>query len=267
MESLKAIRYLLVNDAAVNAVVNNRVYAFTLPQEKDMPAIVLSIVGNQPYDTKDGSSEIDRVRMQITAVGRTQSQCIDLSRKIRNAIDHSAYSTSVGVRIEGIRFESQTSLYEFERNVPMVANDYVLRVVEGVELVNPDFTFVGRYANDEAAIADGNATGDLYVLTIGNDYAMPGLLKRIGFSGADYYASDVDAILGGKLSGEHYYLSLDNLAAMIGGAVKRIGLTGAANYDSDAEAISGGLAVGDLYYLSSNNLYGVPEGLIKIIEA
>jgi hypothetical protein len=266
LESLKAIRYLLVNDTAVSAVVGGRVYSFTMPQEKDMPAIVLTIIGNQPHDTKDGGSQVDKVRMQITAVGRTQNQCIDLSRKIRNAIDHAAYSTSAGVRIEGIRFESQTSLYEFERNTPMVANDYVLRVIEGIEDVNPDFAFVGRYPNDEAAIADGNVTGDLYVLTIGNDYAMPGLLKRIGFSGTDYFASDVDAILGGKVAGDHYYLSLDNLAAMVGGVVKRVGLLGAANYDSDAEAIGAGLAAGDLYYLSSNNVYGVPEALIKIIE-
>ena len=268
MEALKAIRHLLINDTSVSDVVGTRVFSFTLPQEQAMPAVVLSVVGNRPNHSKDGTSEIDEIRMQVTAVGRTQSQCIDLSRKIRNAIDQAAGGTYAGVEVQSIYFEQQIGLFEFERNVPMVANDYTIRIVEGITLVNPDFTFVGRYDNDEDAIADGHSTGDLYVLSITNDYAMPGLLKRIGFSGADYFASDADALLAGKVEGDHYYLSLDNIYAMIGGLVKRYGLDGTYNYSSDAEALAAGdLVAGDLYYLSRDNVYGVTEGLIKIIEA
>lgn len=267
MEALKAIRYILTNNAAVSDVVGSRVYAFTLPQEKEMPAVVLSVVGNRPNHTKDGTSEIDEIRMQVTAVGRTQSQCIDLSRKIRNAIDQAAAGTYAGVELQSTYFEQQVGLYEFERNVPMVANDYTIRVVELVDLINPDFEFVGRYANDEAAIAEGHATGDLYVLSIANTYSMAGMLKRIGYTGTDYFASDEDALLGGKMSGDHYYLSLDNQASMIGGMVKRYGLVGTYNFRNDAEALAAGRAVGDLYYMSRNNDYAMMEGTIKIIEA
>lgn len=266
MEALKAIRYLLVNDADVAAVVGGRVYSFTLPQEQSMPAIVLSVVGNRPNHSKDGTSEVDEIRMQVTAIGRTQSQCVELSRKIRAAIDQADGGTFAGVAVQSIYFDQQVGLYEFERNVPMVANDFTVRVT-GVDYnQSPNFQFKGRYVDDDAAIANGLVEGDLYVLSVNTLAGMVGLLKRVGTSGIKYHANDGAALAAGLVAGDYYYLSLENEGGMYAGVVKRIGLTNAVHFASDAAAIAGNYSVGNLYYLSIGNLYGVTEGLVKLIE-
>lgn len=127
MNVLKAIRYKLVNDAPVAAIVGAKVYWGVAPQGATVPFVVLNVVGNVPNDTKSGVSDVDAFAIQIDSYTATYEQLQDLDRKVRTAIDKQT-GTWDGIVVDGIRYLTSRDDFENEPQERRRSSDYTVRI-------------------------------------------------------------------------------------------------------------------------------------------
>lgn len=103
MRAEKVINALLTADAGVTALVSNRVYPVSLPQNTVMPALiyeVVSAVEMLPIDALAGQQLVD-TRVQVTALGKNYSDVKALLEAARVALLFKSGSIA-GVRVLGI---------------------------------------------------------------------------------------------------------------------------------------------------------------------
>lgn len=127
MNVLKGIYWKLTNTAAVSAIIGTKCYPNVAPQKAVVPFVVLTIVGNVPYDTKSGPSEVDAFTVQVDSYAATYSEVQDLDRKIRTAIDK-VTGTWDGVTIDGVRYETSRDDFENDPQEHRRSSDYRVRV-------------------------------------------------------------------------------------------------------------------------------------------
>lgn len=127
MNVLKAVRYKLVNDASVAALVSAKVYPGIAPQEAQVPFVILSIVDVNPYDTKSGVSDVDSFRVQVDCYASTYDGVQDLDKKVRTAIDKYMGDAN-GITIDGVRYLTSQDLYEETPNEYRRTSDYTVRI-------------------------------------------------------------------------------------------------------------------------------------------
>ena len=82
-----AIYSILYANAAVKAVVSNRIYPNMATQTAQHPYIVYSVVSKVPTDSKDNGTGFDRYRLQVDCIGSNFSDIEDLAVKVRTALD------------------------------------------------------------------------------------------------------------------------------------------------------------------------------------
>ena len=127
MNALKAIRAKLIGDAAVEALIGAKCYPGVAPQKAAVPFVVLSVVGNDPNDTKSGVSDVDAFRIQIDSYAASYDGCQDLDRKCRTAIDK-YMGTSSGIYIDGVRYLSSQDFFENDPQEYRRSSDYTVRI-------------------------------------------------------------------------------------------------------------------------------------------
>ncbi len=111
-----AIRDVLIDDAGVSALVEDRIYPQVLPQKPTFPAITLQQLDSPPIDDITGHAGLHRSIFQIDAWAQSQASSNLLAEKIRLAL--SGYTGEpLGVKVRGIRLESKVDLFE-----PEIAN-------------------------------------------------------------------------------------------------------------------------------------------------
>lgn len=80
------IRARLLADAAVVAIVGNKIYAQLAPQQTALPYITISEVSGVPERCR-GEQATERVRVQVNAIAETYPGCDKLYKAIRAALD------------------------------------------------------------------------------------------------------------------------------------------------------------------------------------
>ena len=121
------IFYILKNDAAISALVGDRVYALTLPQNEVFPAIQYQIISDTGDYVMDGEDGVNNTRMQIGAWADSYAAAKDLSEKIRAAL--SGYIGAAGVDIQAIfRVNEDPDLEELinGKNRFRISTDYLI---------------------------------------------------------------------------------------------------------------------------------------------
>lgn len=141
------------------------------------------------------------------------------------------------------------------------------------------------YTGDDAAIADGLAPGDPYLLDCNNDYALPaGIFKVVKICGFDcsfvlrYYRNDAYAVAGAVPIGREYVLDEENYFGVLYGFLKVVTAdtitdgtllcnVSLPEYPNDVSAIIGGLTFGDHFTMTADNTYGAPEGMVRAVSS
>lgn len=111
-----ALKYHLVNDAPVNAVVAGSVYpADDVPQDTDPPYITFQRISMQPDVHQTADSTLRRARYQINSYAYGEKAAFDLARLVETALhvfsgEMGATGSKVEVRYAGIDDERSESI-------------------------------------------------------------------------------------------------------------------------------------------------------------
>ncbi len=131
---------LLASDATVTGIVGSdtgggyKIYPVTIPQKAELPAIRITTVANEPFDTKTGASTLDAIRVQIDCYSASMLTCQQLDEAVRAKIDRYRGSVTVSGTggatyfVDGIRFENRNETMETEKDIFRISADYQVRV-------------------------------------------------------------------------------------------------------------------------------------------
>ena len=133
MEVGKAVFDILRTDSDVIALVsesgnNPRIFPsrYDFPTNVLLPYITYQVVSDQPNNTKNGVSTYDYVTVQISIYDLRYSSLVDLSSKVRTALDYTS-GTFREVVVDKIFFENQNDLFDDsagEQGFYGIAQDY-----------------------------------------------------------------------------------------------------------------------------------------------
>lgn len=105
MKSGIGIFSLLSNDAAVAAIVTNRIFPAITSKAAKLPFVTYDIINITPNDTKSGASKVDELDVEIVCHAETYSAASDLADASRAALDRSNVALPA-VTIDSIQFQS-----------------------------------------------------------------------------------------------------------------------------------------------------------------
>jgi len=117
MEIGKVIYNILSNDSNVASLVttdgNLRIFPsrYNFPTNVKLPYITYQMFGDEPNNTKNGVSEYDYVRVQISIYHNNYADMTTLAGHIRTALDYVS-GTYNGVVVDKIFFQDQNELYD-----------------------------------------------------------------------------------------------------------------------------------------------------------
>tara|TARA_R110002012_G_scaffold92497_2_gene224588 strand:+ start:1442 stop:1861 length:420 start_codon:yes stop_codon:yes gene_type:complete len=133
MEVGKAVFEILFNDSDVIALVsesgsNPRIFPsrYDFPTNVLLPYITYQVVSDEPNNTKNGVSTYDYVIVQISIYDLRYSSLVELSGKVRTALDYTS-GTFRGVVVDKIFFENQNETFDDsagEQGFYGIAQDY-----------------------------------------------------------------------------------------------------------------------------------------------
>lgn len=118
--------------SAVTAICSTRIYPLTIPQKVQYPAVVVTIIANEPSDTKTEASTLDAWRVQIDSYAATALLAQQLDSAIRTAIDRFRGTVTVtgdaAYFVDGIRYENTNEIMEPEKDIFRRSTDYQIRL-------------------------------------------------------------------------------------------------------------------------------------------
>lgn len=110
-----AIRAILAADAAVAALVADRIHPIVLPQAGLFPALTYQVIDGDSHYSMQGPSGLASRRVQIDCHAETYEEAIDLKGAVIGAL--SGFQGDVGsppVRIQGIFRQLERDNYDAE---------------------------------------------------------------------------------------------------------------------------------------------------------
>ena len=117
MEIGKVIYNILSNDSNVAPLVNTdgnlRIFPsrYNFPTDVKLPYITYQMFADEPNNTKNGVSEYDYVRVQISFYHNNYADLVTLAGHIRTALDYVS-GTYSGVVVDKIFYQDQNELYD-----------------------------------------------------------------------------------------------------------------------------------------------------------
>lgn len=117
MTAMTALRAHLLADASIAALVGARVFPNALPQDTDMPAIVLTKVSGWRYAQLRGPASLARPRVQVDSWDTTQDGAVALGALCRQRLEGYAGTWSDGGSpaidvLVAIQFDDEREMFE-----------------------------------------------------------------------------------------------------------------------------------------------------------
>ena len=98
-----AVRRQLLDNAAVAALVSDRIYPLMIPQGEPLPAITYSVVATDEDNQEGDADTLARARVQLDCWATTYKQANDLARAVRLALPTTTGAIGSGAnRVEGV---------------------------------------------------------------------------------------------------------------------------------------------------------------------
>ena len=127
----KAIYYQLRN------LCEGRIYPVIAPENCPFPFMVYQIISTVPNHTKDSTSLVDTMRVQVAILDKTYGSVCELSSQVRDQIDFIT-GTYAGVNIDGLRFAGALDMPYNISGIFHKNQDYMIRVKNAIEDNNMD---------------------------------------------------------------------------------------------------------------------------------
>lgn len=113
----KAIYHILTSNATVTGYVGTRIFPVIVPQTTERPCIAFRIVSNDPHETKQMVSKIDRMRFDLSIFTEEYDKpgyppIYEIADAVRDALDKVTEDTYNGVTIGEMIFENEREGYE-----------------------------------------------------------------------------------------------------------------------------------------------------------
>jgi hypothetical protein len=115
------VRDILINSPELAALVADRIYPVTIPQDEALPCLVCSVVSETPSDCKEESSHQDDIRMQVSVFSKTYKQAVQIKEALRKTLDRYTDSS-----IANIRYLNFQELFEKEVRVYHLPVDFMI---------------------------------------------------------------------------------------------------------------------------------------------
>ena len=123
----KAIFDLLLGDADLRAIVNNRIFPEVAQQDADLPYVVYNISSNEPSDTKREPSKLDTAQVEVNLYSTSYSECIDMATHVRAALDR-VRGTYSGVNVQSIQYLGEVIDFDEAQRTYNITADYDVRI-------------------------------------------------------------------------------------------------------------------------------------------
>lgn len=115
------VKAKLAADAAVIAIVEDRIYPNVLPAEVQLPALVYFVVDSVPQSSMDGvaSGALANARVQVDMYSRDYDEVHDLAEKVTDVVD--------AERVSFTAWEIDTrDLWDVELQAHRVSRDFAI---------------------------------------------------------------------------------------------------------------------------------------------
>lgn len=123
-----ALRAYLVGNSGVHALVGERVYTQTMPQDGQLPAITFQRVSTVAVNSRADNS-FGQVRVQIDGWADSDWETKALRAAIRSAMK--GFKMASGPRVSGARLRDSRDLHDQETRRWRVLMDYMIWCDEG----------------------------------------------------------------------------------------------------------------------------------------
>lgn len=156
-----AIKELLQHNTLIASLCGDRIFPNIRPQnQKQLPAIVYSLITNEPTHVKNGPSTLDTLTYQFSLfIG--ESQYDDLVR-LREAVRFTLERINqlvAGIQVQSVMLNQQRDFFEEDARLHHFADDYRFRIIR-----NPAdqqsiaaYQYLQRVEQDGGQVADFNA--------------------------------------------------------------------------------------------------------------
>jgi hypothetical protein len=120
--TVQAIRDELVANAAVIALVSDRIFPQVIPQGTSMPAVVITLISEIPITSFTGLQEtnLKQARVQIDSYATTYLQAHEIATAIDLVVGNLSRADLSALR------ENMQDLYEDETQLHRVSADYIV---------------------------------------------------------------------------------------------------------------------------------------------
>jgi hypothetical protein len=129
MKAIIAAYNILSNNAALTAVVGNRINPLRLPQGSAFPAITLHVISNVPHMSKSGPSKTDFARVQIDTYGTTYQSAYQTAELVRSALEVQTPGVFNGVTVQVIEYDGENEMEEDQAGfagICHVSQDFII---------------------------------------------------------------------------------------------------------------------------------------------
>ena len=123
----EAIYSILSNDAAVTALISNRIYHLTISQNSPAPCISYSINEGPEDETFDGQGDFRQDDLQIDCWASTYTEALQLATVIKAVLKN--YSGVVaGTNIQRITLDTAVSVFEDDVDLYRTSQSYSINI-------------------------------------------------------------------------------------------------------------------------------------------
>lgn len=130
MNAVGAMRTLMLADAAVDALLGNRIYPVMIPKEVALPCARISRTMARPVNVKNHATDLEMVDIQLSVFAKTYKSAHETTEACRAAVERFYGAVVVGSTnaiIGGIRYDGTSDGYEPEGEVFHVISEYMVR--------------------------------------------------------------------------------------------------------------------------------------------
>ncbi len=125
------IKVIIAANAAVNALLNGRVYPGVIDIKRGFPAIAITRASTEANATKTGVSQVDFVRVQVDVYARTLGEAEDTAEAVRGALDYYTGVVVSGndtVRVDHIDYIGTVDNWEDAPELHRVIQEYMVHI-------------------------------------------------------------------------------------------------------------------------------------------
>lgn len=128
-KAIKALDYILRNDAGVTSITGQRIYPVRATQGAVYPYITHQFLSNRPMSTHDGASTFDFGTVQVNIYAATAGEAQNMMEAVRTALDRKTPGTYNGTAVAQIEYVGESHLYEDEAD-----NDQIYYIASEFEI-------------------------------------------------------------------------------------------------------------------------------------